>query len=191
MIPVVFYQSNVNMLRLLLILLAAVLVWILFFSTFERRTQIITSVSLFVLTITTLWLDSYLSKPKSDNIDITEVAVCGLDVQYSYRTNYNIELCLKNNSASAVLRRVAFEISAQVCSSDNKCTSLQTKSKSRSLELRPGRQTTLADNMSFEQVAATTNARLVERGEKAPEFVSEFEDVQIVWSVELSELKAI
>ena len=191
MIPVVFYQSIVNMLRLLLILLAAVLVWILFFSTFERRTQIITSVSLFVLTITTLWLDSYLSKPKSDNIDITEVAVCGLDVQYSYRTNYNIELCLKNNSASAVLRRVAFEISAQVCSSDNKCTSLQTKSKSRSLELRPGRQTTLADNMSFEQVAATTNARLVERGEKAPEFVSEFEDVQIVWSVELSELKAI
>jgi len=192
MIPVVFYQSNVDMLRLLLILLAAVLVWILFFSSFERRTKIITSVSLFILTISTLWFDSYLSKPKSNKIDIAEVVVCGLDVQYSYRTNYNIELCLKNNHPSVTLRRVAFEITAQVCSSDSECTSLQTNSKSRSVEVPAGSEVTLADSMSFEQVAAKTNAGLVKKSsEDITEDSSETEAVEIVWGVKLSELKAI
>mgnify|MGYP005988837757 FL=1 len=192
MIPVVFYQSNFDMLRLLLILLAAVLVWILYFSTFERRNKIIMSVSLFVLTISTLWFDSYLSKPKSNKIDISQVAVCGLNVQYSYRTNYNIELCLKNNHPSATLRRVAFELTAQVCSSDGECTSLQTKSKSRPVEVAAGKEITLADSMSFEQVAARTNAGRVKiASADTSDASSEDQAVEIEWSVKLSELKAI
>ena len=55
-----------------------------------------------------------------------------------------------------------------------------------------GSEVTLADSMSFEQVAAKTNAGLVKKSsEDITEDSSETEAVEIVWGVKLSELKAI
>ncbi len=182
------------MLRVLLLLLTVVLVWILLFSKFEKRTRILVSIALFVSTIFILWFDSYLSAPRSDKIALSDIEVCDLNVNYSYRTSYDIELCLKNNHPSAVLRRVTFAISAQVCASETECTSVQTQSKSRPLEIPPGEQVTLVDNMMFDQVAALTNARVVQGVAKARGFPSTDDVVnadQIVWSIELLTLRAI
>ena len=153
MIPVDFHYTVFNMLRVLLLILAVVIIWILFFSGFEKRTRIIASVSLFVVSVFALWFDSYLSNPRSDKIAAQSITVCDLDVRYSYRTNYEVRLCVQNDDPAVTLRRVEFEITAQVCDSDEQCTRLQSVSKSRPVVIAPGASAVLEDSIRFDAVA--------------------------------------
>ncbi len=152
MIPAVFYYTVFSMLRVLLVILAVALIWILFFSDFEKRKRLVFACALFFVSVFAMWFDSYLSNPRSDKIALDSVAVCGLDVAYSYRTNYEVKLCVENQASDATLRRVAFEVSAQVCDETDECASLQTVSKSRSVSVQPGANVTLIDSMAFDMV---------------------------------------
>ena len=146
------------MIRVILFFLSAALVWILLFSKFTQRQRIVGAIALFVVSVVAMWLTAQYDKPRSGVITAANVEVCDFSMAYSYRTNYDLVLCLKNTHESATLRRIEFEVTAKRCpenqteQSDKECTVVQSVSKSRPLTIKSGQTLTIQDSLDFDQV---------------------------------------
>lgn len=171
------------MLRLILFVLAAVLVWLLFFSNFEKQRRIIAAVVLFVVSIVLMWVVSEQDKPRLGIVQSADLSVCELSMAYSYRTNYDLKLCLKNDHPTAKVRRVEFQVVATTCSepsdathesesSTSECTPLQVVSKSRPVNIAAGESVLIQDNLDFDQLERVAAD-------------------QLKWQVELTRIEAV
>lgn len=153
------YLLLIIMLRVVLFILAAALVYILFFADLKKRTRLVTGAALFLSTVVVLWALSQQGKPRENLIDVSQIEVCDVDVQYSYRTNYAVKLCLKNNHESATVRRVSFTLNALDCSAgETSCRELASTTKSRPLQIMAGQEVLIEDSMSFDALGEPANS---------------------------------
>ena len=140
------------MLRLILFVLVLVLVWILFFSDWSKQRRIGTAIATFLISVMVMWFASETGKPSTNLVQPSQVTVCEFSVAYSYRTNYDLSLCLNNGHPSALITRVEFSVVAEQCV-EGECEVLQSVTKSRPVSLASGESLTLTDSMRFENLS--------------------------------------
>ena len=139
------------MVRLLIPLVAIILIWLLFFSSFSKRIRIAASSALIALTLFGLWLDTGGRGISTSRVDVDQVVSCGVTGSYSYRTNYNLELCLQNNSSAASVRRLLLKFDAIDCKNGN-CEVLDSVEDTVNLTIEPDSQIKRTENIAFDNV---------------------------------------
>ena len=142
------------MIRLLIAVVGLFIIWVLFFSTFSKqRKALLVGVSL-VLGIFGLWYESGANKPRAKIVKIEQVVNCGVSAKHSYRSNFDIDLCLENTNEKGNIKRLELAIIAQQCDVQNNCTQLQEVVRSLAIDLPASSKTTLAQNLNFDKVDA-------------------------------------
>ncbi|MEO0369444.1 MAG: hypothetical protein AAF197_11790 [Pseudomonadota bacterium] len=150
------------MARLLILFVAILLVAILFFSRLEKTPKYLLASAVVFLTVVGLWWETAATNPRNGIIEATQLRSCGLGVSHSYRTNFDIELCVDNTHESASVRRFDFTLAAYQCGEGGDCSLIQQVTKSRPITIAPQSQVQIIDNMEFGQVEpdATTDWRV-------------------------------
>ncbi|MBX2849051.1 MAG: hypothetical protein KTR16_12070 [Acidiferrobacterales bacterium] len=143
------------MIRLILIAIGIFIIWVLFLSKFNKKKKIAVCVAALAICIAGLWFDQSSRTPKENIISKSELVDCGVSAKHSYRTNFDIEFCLRNLSTSATARRVAMSFVALDCI-DGSCEELQVMTKEVPLSLAPETEITLEENISFDKVDASS-----------------------------------
>jgi len=141
------------MIRLIIIAIGLFIIWVLFFSGFEKRRKIILAIVAVVLLIAGLILDGWGKNPRSNIVNINELSVCGVTAQHSYRSNFNLEICLQNNSNTGAVKRVALVISAADCSAGELCTELQNVTRDFPIDLASDTKLVVEQNLAFDKVS--------------------------------------
>ena len=136
------------MVRLLIPLVAIVLIWLLFFSSFSKRIRIIATAALIVITVFGLWLDTNGRAINTSRIQASEVESCGVSGAFSYRTNFNLDLCLQNNSAHATVKRLELNIEALDCESGT-CEVADSRTEVINITIASGQRVQHVENVSF------------------------------------------
>jgi hypothetical protein len=136
------------MVRLLIPLVAIILIWLLFFSSFSKRIRIGASIILISLTVLGLWLDTNGRSINTSRVTPAEVESCGVSGSFSYRSNYNLKLCLKNNAASATVHRLSVQVDALACS-NGECEVQDSVDEVINLRIEAGEQIEHIENLSF------------------------------------------
>lgn len=140
------------MIRLIIIALGLFIIWVLFLSNFEKRRKIIMAIAAVIVLIAGLVFDGWGKKPRSNVVNIDQVAVCGVTAKHSYRSNFDLEICLQNNASEGTVKRIALVVSAADCPANGLCTELQNVTRDFPIELASGNKIMVAQNLSFDQV---------------------------------------
>ena len=141
------------MIRLLIAVVGLFIIWMLFFSTFSKqRKALLVGVSL-ALGIFGLWYESGANKPRAKVVKIEQVVSCGVSAKHSYRSNFDIELCIENTANTGNIKRVELAIIAQQCDAQNNCIQLQEVIRSLAIDLPASSKTTLTQNLNFDKVS--------------------------------------
>jgi len=159
------------MIRVLIALLALFLVWVLFLSGFSKQKKIIISVVTVIVCAAALWLDGYGEKPKEGIVSSANIVSCGLEVVHSYRTNFDIDLCLSNTAERGKVQRLHFAIVASSCDERGECSELQRVERDVLFVIESGQSATLKDNLSFNKIDP--------------------KNANVAWSTEILQVKAI
>ena len=158
------------MIRLILLALGLFLLWVLFLSGFNKRQKISISVIALFISIACLWFDQASQTPRENLMSVEELEDCGVSSNHSYRTNFDIEFCLRNTSLTATAKRLAISFIALDCI-DGNCEELQVVTKDISLSLEPESQLRLKENLSFDKVDISSET--------------------VVWVVKVNSIKAL
>ena len=142
------------MIRLLIAIVGLFIIWVLFFSTFSKQRKIVLVGVSLALSIFGLWYESGANKPRSKVVKIEQVVSCGVSAKHSYRSNFDIELCIENTANTGNIKRVELAITAQQCDAQNNCTQLQEVVRSLAIDLPASSKTTLTQNLNFDKVSA-------------------------------------
>lgn len=156
------------MVRILIPVVAVVLIWLLFFSGLSKRLRIILSTLLVVAMLFGLWLDTNDKALSTKLIAPEEVVSCGASGKYSYRTNFNIHLCLQNAATQGTVKRLVVKVAALRCVAAN-CKELSVVEEQINLSIAAGHQLEHTENLAFESL-----------GENAQQLSDE-----LLWTVEV------
>lgn len=159
------------MIRVLIVILLLFVVWVLFLSDFNKQKKIIIAVLAAVVFVIAIWLDGYGEKPAEGIVSKQDLRSCGLKLEHSYRSNYDVDLCLRNTAERGTVKRLRFAIIASDCAEQDSCKELQRVEREVLFVVAPSKSATLKDNLSFSQV------------DPARERIS--------WSVEVLNIKAV
>lgn len=146
-----YKTKYILMIRLLIIALGIFLIWVMFFSKFPKQRKIVITLVAIVLAVIGLWFEQKGESLKSDLVQLSDVVDCGATGKHSYRTNFDIEFCLQNNSVNATLKRITIDFKALDCI-DGACQDKQTVQKTIRLDLSPGEKETYSENLNFPSV---------------------------------------
>lgn len=158
------------MIRLILVAIGVFIIWVLFLSGFNKRQKISICIAALLICIAGLWFDQSSQTPRENVMSISELEDCGVNSKYSYRTNFDIEFCLRNSSLTATAKRLGMSFIALNCVAGN-CEELQVVNKDVSLSLEPETQITMKENLSFDKVDTTSET--------------------VVWVVKVNSIKAL
>lgn len=144
------------MIRLIIIAIAIFLIWVLFFSSFEKRQKIaIAIVAILICAVGALW-ERHTKKPRSNLVSVTQLVSCGVQAKHSYRSNFDLDICLNNIGTVGSVKRVDMEIKAIQCAGDNAadrdCIVLESVARSLSVDIAPQTTEILKENLSFKLV---------------------------------------
>ncbi|MBT8114325.1 MAG: hypothetical protein KJP04_03035 [Arenicella sp.] len=117
-----------------------------------------------------LWLEQRGETPRAGRMAVAELVECGVNGKHSYRTNFDIQFCLQNNSSQATVKRVALKFVALQCDLGD-CREVQAVSKELACDLAPSERITLTENINFKMVDPL--------------------DENVVWSVQPTSVKAV
>jgi len=140
------------MIRLIIIAIGLFILWVLFLSSFEKRRKIIIAIAAVVVLIAGLILDGWGEKPRSNIVNIDQIEVCGVTAKHSYRSSFDLDICLQNNANQGTVKRIALVVSAADCPANGLCTELQNVTRDFPIELDSGSKITVEQNLSFDQV---------------------------------------
>ena len=143
------------MIRLIIIVIAIFLIWVFFFSGFEKRRNILVSVVAVLICAAGMGWESYSKKPRSNLVNATQLVSCGVQAEHSYRSNYDLQICLNNTASEGRIKRIDMTISAQQCDAGN-CAVIEQVARSLSVDIAPQASSTLRENLSFKQVDKDT-----------------------------------
>lgn len=146
------------MIRLIIAVIGVFVIWALFFSGFDRQRKIIITLSAVVLVMLGLILDSWGKSPRSNIIQVDEVSVCGVTARSTYRTNFNLEVCLKNNADRGTVKRIALVVSVSDCSQGGLCKELQNVTRDFPIDIASGDKLVVEQNLAFDKVSADNSS---------------------------------
>lgn len=141
------------MIRLIIIAIGLFIIWVLFVSGFDKRRKIIIAIVAVLLLIAGLVLDGWGENPRSNIVNINELSVCGVTAQHSYRSDFNLEICLQNNSNIGSVKRVALVVSAADCSAGELCKELQNVTRDFPIDLASASKLIVEQNLAFDKVS--------------------------------------
>ena len=139
------------MIRLILLAVGAFIVWVLFLSEFTKQQKITICIAALLICTAAMWFEQSSQTPKDGVMSVSELADCGVRSKHTYRTNFDIQFCLRNNSSGATAKRIAMSFVAMSCESGN-CQEIQVINKDLGLSLEPQEQVTLTENLNFDKV---------------------------------------
>ncbi len=140
------------MIRLIIFLIGAVLLWILFASSMNKRLKIILSLSLVVILIAGVWYENYGEMPRNGLVTTEQVVSCGVTAKHSYRSDYKINYCLKSNSKTATTKRLELRFIALDCSSQP-CKEIESVIKEVNFEIAPQQKINKDVSLAFDSVS--------------------------------------
>lgn len=140
------------MIRLIVLLVFLFLLWILFASGLERRRKIIVSVVAIGLCTAALVFDGYMNRESQSLVANSDIQTCGVSAKHTYRTNFDVTICLLNKHPTATLSRLNMQVIASTCEADS-CTELQRVTRDIPMQLEPSARQNLIQNLSFNAVA--------------------------------------
>ena len=140
------------MIRLIILLVFLFLLWVLFASGLERRRKIIVSVLAVGFCIVALIFDGYMNRESQSLISNNDIQVCGVSAKHTYRTNFDVTICLHNSHSTATLSRLNMQVIASSCEA-NACNELQRVTREIPMQLEPSARQNLIQNLSFNAVA--------------------------------------
>jgi hypothetical protein len=142
------------MIRLVILLLFLILFWLLIASGFERRRKIVIGLLLVGLALGGFLFDGYDKRELSNLIDVSQVQSCGVTAKHSYRTNYDLELCIQNLASTGSISRLNMAITAQKCppSKDQACLQIDRVVRDILVKITAKSQVIVLQNLSFKQV---------------------------------------
>jgi len=140
------------MIRVIILLVFLFLVWVLYGSGFDKPRKIRICIIALVLCALGFWLDGYDKREIRNLVNISDVENCGIVAQHSYRTNFDISICLKNNAEKGTLTRLKFAVVASQCEA-LPCIQLQRVERSILVNVPSGSQVTLDQNLNFDTLS--------------------------------------
>jgi len=158
------------MIRVIIVFVGLSMIWVLFFSNFSKQKKAFISVIAAILCITGIWYESNASKPSANLINISQIESCGVQTKNSYRTNYDINLCIRNTAANAKIMRIEFSVIASSCEGQDQCQELQRVRRELAVEIAPSSEAQITQNLNFSLVQDASD---------------------VVWSFETHKVKAL
>lgn len=158
------------MIRVIILLVFLFLVWVLYGSGFEKPRKIRICIIALILCAIGFWFDGYDKREVRNLVRLSDVESCGVTAQYSYRTNFDLIICVKNSAEKGTLSRLKFAAIASLCEGQM-CTELQRVERSILVNVPPGTEASLEQNLSFDKIKPSQTA--------------------LQWSLEVLETKAL
>lgn len=160
------------MIRLVILILFIILLWLLVASGFERRKKMVLGALLIILSIVGFLYEGYDKRELPNLVDQSQVQSCGVTAKHSYRSNFDLNLCIQNLAEKGTISRLKMAIVAKKCSSSSAQSCLEIDRVVRDIPVRilPKSEVSLLQNLSFKNVEPVTK------------------DVQ--WSLEVIDTKA-
>lgn len=140
------------MIRVIIVLVFLFLVWVLYVSGFEKPRKIRISVIALILCAIGFWFDGYDKRQLRNFVSIEDVASCGVSAKHSYRTNFDLAICVQNNAEKGTINRLNIAIIASQCEAQT-CTQLQRVERSTLVNIPPNSTVTLEQNLGFDDVS--------------------------------------
>lgn len=140
------------MVRLLIVVIGLFLLWVLFFSSFTKRRKIIITVIAVIMSAIGVWLESNTGMPRSGLLSNADVTSCGVTAVHSYRSNYDLTLCLRNSASDGQVKQLGLLITAQSCSAPNNCMTLESVYRDVRIDIAPNSEVIVKQNLTFDDV---------------------------------------
>lgn len=142
------------MIRLVILVLFLILLWLLIASGFERRKKMVLGLLLLIVAIVGFIVEGYDKRELSDLVDESQVQSCGITAEHSYRTNYDLRLCVQNFAERGVISRLKMAVVAKVCPpvSGQQCLELDRVIRDIPVKISPKSQALILQNLSFKNV---------------------------------------
>ena len=157
------------MVRVMILLVFLFLIWVLYASGFEKARKIRISVIAVFICALAFWFDGYDKRNIRNLVKAEDIIICGVAAEYSYRTNFDLSVCVENKADKGTITRLDLRFIASQCEAQQ-CVETQAVERSLLVEIAPQAKTQLAQNLSFEKLSPTA--------------------ANIGWSVEVLETKA-
>ena len=139
------------MIRIIILVIGVFVLWVLFFSPFSKQQKIVIGACAACILAIGLWYESHGKTPKSGLIGVSEIVSCGASGEFSYRSNYNVDICLKNNSAVASVQRIGMRVAVLSCENSN-CREVDVVDKEVTLQIGPQQEVQTTQNLSFDKL---------------------------------------
>jgi hypothetical protein len=139
------------MIRVIILVIFLFLVWVLYASGFEKARKIRICIIALVVCAIGFWFDGYYKRELDSLLGVSQVEVCGVTAEFSYRTNYNFELCLQNDASDATVSRLNMAVIASKCAGQS-CIEVQRVERDTLVSIAPRSRAILEQNLSFDQV---------------------------------------
>ena len=143
------------MIRIIILVIGVFVLWVLFFSPFSKQQKIVIGACAACILAIGLWYESHGKTPKSGLIGVSEIVSCGASGGFSYRSNYNVDICLQNNSAVATVQRIGLRVAVLSCENSN-CSEMDAVNKEISLQIGPKQRVQTIQNLSFDKLDPET-----------------------------------
>ncbi len=139
------------MIRLIVLIVFGFLLWVLFASGFDRVRKIVISIAAVVVCAAVLLVDGYAKRESKSLIANADIGICGVAAKHTYRTNFDVSICLENQHSSATLTRIDMRVIASNCNASG-CTELERVARDIPMQLGPKAQQNVIQNLSFNDV---------------------------------------
>jgi hypothetical protein len=142
------------MIRLVVLALFLILFWLLVASGFERRRKIVLGLLLVGLAVGAFLIEGYDKRELTNLIDEAQVQSCGITAKHTYRTNFDLELCVQNLAETGSISRLEMAITAQKCTqnADQPCLQIDRVIRDIPVKIAAKSQVLILQNLSFRQV---------------------------------------
>lgn len=145
------------MIRLIVAVIGLFIIWVLFFSHFTKKQKVLIVFFATLMSVVSIWYESASDKPRDNIVQLDQVTNCGVSAVHTYRSNFDINICLKNESSKGHIKRIQLVIIAQQCFQSDECTELQRISRDLSVNVLPNSSKALTENLSFNQIGKDQN----------------------------------
>jgi len=159
------------MIRLLIAVIGLFLIWVLFLSSFTKQRKILITVIALLMTVIGVWLESNTGVPRANIVSTDDISSCGVIAKHSYRSNFDLDICIRNNASDGQVKRLTLLIVAEKCSSSDNCLILEQVQRDASVNIAPNSDARLSQNLSFDKVDPAA--------------------AEVIWSVEIVSVKAV
>jgi len=140
------------MIRLLIVIVGLFLIWLLFLSSFTKRRKIIIATVVLVMSVLGIWLESNTDLPRANVVSVNDISDCGVVATHSYRSNFDLKICLRNNASGGQVKQLDLLVVAENCTAPNNCVLLEKVQRDVSVDIAPNSETVFAQNLGFDQV---------------------------------------